>query len=87
MILTEVTKVHPCASVAVTVLVPPGRPVTLWVVSPFDQKYEYGGVPPVGSSTAEPPENPKHKTLPVTVVMPENGKGKSVTVTGLGGVA
>ena len=42
------------ASVTVHVYVPAVKLVAVWVVLPFDHKYVYGGVPPLGLAVAVP---------------------------------
>ncbi len=51
------------ASVTVHVYVPAVKLVAVWVVLPFDQKYVYGGVPPLGLAVAVPLFHPLQLTL------------------------
>jgi hypothetical protein len=46
--------VQPFASVATTLYAPAASPVFVAVVRPFDHKYVYGLVPPVGVAVAVP---------------------------------
>ena len=53
------------ASVTVHVYVPAVKLVAVWVVLPFDQKYVYGGVPPLTETFAVPLPPPLQLTFVV----------------------
>ncbi len=46
--------IQPFTSVTMHVYVPAIKLVAVWVVLPFDHKYVYGGVPPLGLAVAVP---------------------------------
>lgn len=75
VMVTKATSGHPFASNTVRLVTPAQRPVIVWVVTPPDQKYVNGAVPPVGFEMAEPSHNPEQETLLSTDIFASRTEG------------
>ena len=62
VIVALIVSVHPFASVTTTLYVPAAKFCGSCTVDPFDHKYAYGAVPPVGLKSIDPVLFPKHNT-------------------------
>lgn len=76
VMVVEAVAVVPAASVMVTVAVPAGSVLFWATITPFDQLYPYGLVPPEATASADPVLAPAHRifcTLVIDALTPVAG--------------